>query len=127
MRQQSYLSKPEVNRGLFSLEHKELNPKLPKLVDIAKAQRQEDILNVIQHNNFEYGYRNNEKIDIFKNETADKLGVDYETQLRIRIASEENAELRENLQEYCKVSKNHPYFDEEKLVDDILARNFAFL
>ena len=127
MRQQSYLSKPEVNRGLFSLEHKELNPKLPKLVDIAKAQRQEDILNVIRHNDFEYGYRNNVKIDIFKNETADKLGVDYETQLRILIASEENAELRENLQEYCKVSKNHPNFDEEKLVDDILARNFAFL
>jgi hypothetical protein len=108
MRQQSYLSKPEANRGIFSLDHKELNPKLPKLVDIAKAQRQEDILNVIRHIDFECGYKTKNKIDILKDESEDKLGVDHETQLRILIASEEDAELRENLKEYCKVSKNHP-------------------
>ena len=41
------------------------------------------------------------------------------SQLRILIASEEDAELRENLRD--------PNYNEEKLVDDILARNFAFL
>ena len=55
MRQQSYLSKPEKNGGLFSLENNELNPKLPKIVELAQRQRQENILNVIRHNDFEHG------------------------------------------------------------------------
>ena len=48
-------------------------------------------------------------------------------QLNILIASEENAELRENLREYCNNSRNHPDFDDEKLVEDILAKKFSFL
>ena len=62
-----------------------------------------------------------------KNESEDKLGIDYETQMRILIASEEDADLIENLKKYCKASKNHPDFDEEKIVDDIHARIFSFL
>ena len=127
MRQQSYLTKPEVNSGIFSLDNNELNPELPKLVEIAKTQRQEDILNVIRHNDFDSGYKTTSKFNVIKEDLKGKLGIDYETQLRILIASEEDAELRENLKEYCSASKNHPDFDEEKLVDDILASNFSFL
>ena len=53
--------------------------------------------------------------------------IDYATQLRILIASEENPELRENLTEYYTLSRDHPDFDEEKIVDDILSSNFSFL
>ena len=127
MRQQSYLNKPKLKTGLFSLDEKELNPKLTDVVDIAKMQRQDNVLNVIRHNDFDYGYKNNSKINIMKEELDDKLGTDFETQLRILIASEENAELRENLKEYCSASKNTPDFNEEKLVDDILKKNFSFL
>ena len=64
---------------------------------------------------------------MLKNEVEGKLGIDFETQLNILIASEEDAELRENLREYCDASKNHPSFNEEKFVDDILSRNCSFL
>ena len=107
------------------MEDKELNNELPNLVNIAKSQRQENILNVIQHNDFNSGYKSYSNFKV--NEAEDKLGIYYETQLKILIACEEDAEWRENLKEYCKVSANHPDFDEEKIVDDILARNFSFL
>ena len=127
MRQNSYLSKPEKDQQLLSLANEELDPKLPNLVEIAKLQKQEDVLNVIRFNDFSHGYKTKSNINILKNESKDKLGVDYESQLRILIASEENAELRENLRDYCIASRNHPDFNEEKLVEDILARNFSFL
>ena len=62
-----------------------------------------------------------------KNEKEDKLGINFETQLEILIASEENPELRENLKEYCQKSRKHPDFDEEQIVDDILSKNFSYL
>ena len=74
-----------------------------------------------------HGYTASSQFKVLKKDTADNLGINYETQLNILIESEENAELRENLREYCNVSRNHPDFDEEKLVEDILARNFSFI
>ena len=59
------------------------------------------------------------EVHIINQSFKDKLGIDYETQLRILIACEENAELRENLNEYVRVSRNHQDYDEEKLVEDI--------
>ena len=94
---------------------------------IAKEQRQEDVLNVIRHNDFNHGHSSSSKFKVLKNEAVEKLGINYETQLSILIASEENAELRENLREYCSASRNHPEFDEEKLVEDILSGNFTFI
>lgn len=35
--------------------------------------------------------------------------------------------MRENLKEYYSMAQKHPNFDEEKIVDDILAHNFSFL
>ena len=78
-------------------------------------------------NDFNAGYQTNSAFQVLKNETKDKLGIDYATQLRILIASEENPELRENLTEYYTLSRDHPDFDEEKIVDDILSSNFSFL
>ena len=127
MRKNSYLTKPQQKKTLVSLENNELNSKLPNLVTIAKEQRQEDVLNVIRHNDFNHGHSSSSKFKVLKNEAVEKLGINYETQLSILIASEENAELRENLREYCSASRNHPEFDEEKLVEDILSGNFTFI
>ena len=127
MRQHSYLSKPEGSSGFFSLSNKELNQDLSKIVINARKQRQENILNVIRRNDFESGYQSNSKINVFKEEVIKKLDINYETQLRILIASEENIEMRENLREYCQISKSHPIFDEEQLVNDIISNNYSFL
>ena len=127
MRRQSYLNKPERDSGMLSLDNKELNPQLANLVKIAQDQRQENVLKVIRHNDFSSGFTTGVKFKTLKEESEDRLGTDFETQLNILIASEENAELRENLTEYCRVSRLHPEFDEEKIVDDILSRNFSFL
>ena len=127
MRNKSYLSRPQTKRAPLSLDSKELNPKLPSIVNIARDQRQVDVLNVIRHNDFAHGYATNSKFKVLKNEIDEKLGINYEMQLNILIASEENAELRENLREYCNNSRNHPDFDDEKLVEDILAKKFSFL
>ena len=65
------------------MEDKELNNELLNLVNIAKSQRQENILNVIQHNDFNSGYKSNSNFKVLKNKAEDKLGIDYETQLKI--------------------------------------------
>ena len=96
-------------------------------MNIALKQRQEDVINVIRHNDFNHGYNTTAFFKVLKDEKESKLKMNYETQLEILIASEENAEIRENLTNYCLNSRNHPDFDEEKMVDDILARNFGFL
>ena len=97
MRKQNYLNKPEREGGMFSLEKKELNPELINIFKIALNQRQEDIMNVIRHNDFTAGYSTGAKIKILKDDSEDKLGIDYETQLEILIAREESSEIRENL------------------------------
>ena len=94
MRNKSYLSRPQTKRTSLSLEAKELNPKLSNIVNIAREQRQEDVLNVIRHNDFTHGYTTNSKFKVLKNDIDEKLGVNYEMQLNILIASEESAELR---------------------------------
>ena len=127
MRKISFLTKPQQDRPMLSMQNKELNPQLPNIFKIAQKQKQEDVMNVIRHNDFNCGYNTSAKLDILKNEKEDKLGINFETQLEILIASEENPELRENLKEYCQKSRKHPDFDEEQIVDDILSKNFSYL
>ena len=128
MRTNSYLSKPERKTQLYSLaENEELNPDLPKLIKIARKQRQENVLKVIRYKDFNAGYDTSGHFKVLKNEEDGKLGLNFETQLKILIASEEDLEIRESLRDYCEKSKLHPNFDEEKLVEDILVRNFSFL
>ena len=84
-------------------------------------------MNDKRHNEFSSCFKYGAKFKVLKDESEDTLGVNYETQLNVLIASEENAELRENLTEYCRVSRLHPDCDEERMVDDILSRNFSVL
>ena len=76
------------------MKNKKLNPQLRNIFKLAQKQKQEDVMNVIRHTSA--------KIDVLKNKQEDKLGVNFETQLEILIASEENPKLRENLKEYCQ-------------------------
>ena len=127
MRKISFLSKPLQDKKMLSMQNMELNPQLTNIFKLAQKQKQDDVMNVIRHNDFNFGYSTSAKIDVLKNKQEDKLGINFETQLEILIASEENPELRENLKEYCQNSRKHPDFDEEKIVDDILSRNFSYL
>ena len=127
MRKVSHLTKPNSEKVMLSMENKELNAQLPNIVKIAQTQRQENIMNVIRHDDFTSGYTNNVKFKVLKRDAEDRLGIDFETQLNILIASEEDAELRENFSNYCKASRLKPDFDEERMVDDILSGNFSFL
>ena len=128
MRKNSFLTKPERNTELLSLaENKPLNPALPKLVEIAKKQRQDNVLNVIRHKAFNFGYDTKGIFKVLKNEVEEKLAINYEMQLRILIASEEDPEVRENLNQYWETSKSHPEYDDEKIVDDILCKKFSFI
>ena len=127
MRKESYLNKPERDIGMYSLEKKELNPQLLNIANIAHNQRQENIMNVIRHNDFNSGYNSSAKFEVLKHNSKETLGINFETQLNILIASEENPEMRENLQDYVRTSRLHKDFDEEKIVDDILCKNFSFL
>ena len=47
-------------------------------------------------------FRESRKNLPLKDETKDKLSIDYETQIRIVIESENNLDQRENLREYYK-------------------------
>ena len=56
MRKVSYLDKPEQETGLYSFDGNELNPRLMKIFEKAQSQRQQNIINVIRHNDFNVGY-----------------------------------------------------------------------
>ena len=71
-------------------------------------------------------YDTNSYFKVIQNSDEDKPGINYSSQLKILIMSEENAKLRENLREYCNKSKNHPNFDEKIIADDIINSNFSF-
>ena len=89
MRKVSHLIKPNSEKVMLSMENKELNAQLPNIVKIAQTQRQENIMNVIRHDDFSSGYTNNVKFKVLKSDAEDRLGIDYETQLNILIDSEE--------------------------------------
>ena len=57
----------------------------------------------------------------------DRLGTNFEQQVKILIESEENLELREQLREYYDRASNDTSFSEEKLIEDILQGTFSFL
>ena len=87
MRKKRYLTKPETDSGL--LDDKELNPNLPNLIEIANKQRQENILNVVRHNDFSAGYKTNADFKVLKNEAKEKFSINYENQLRILFLIDE--------------------------------------
>ena len=69
--------------------HLELNPNLPNLIEIANKQRQENILNVVRHNDFSAGYKTNADFKVLKNEAKEKFSINYENQLRILFLIDE--------------------------------------
>ena len=63
---------------------------------------------------------------MLKDDHIDRLGTNFEQQVKILIESEENLELREQLNEYYDRASNDTSFSEEKLID-ILQGTFSFL
>ena len=127
MRQKQYLNNPTEKEMLTNINGEELNPNLKDIVNISKNQKIQDVLNVIRFEDFEKGYSNEAHIKVLKDETKDKLSMDYETQIRILIESENNLDQRENLREYYKDAQKKNDFDEERFVEDLLSNNYVFL
>ena len=64
---------------------------------------------------------------MLKDGHIDRLGTNFEQQVKILIESEENLELREQLREYYDRASNNTSFSEEKLIEDVLQGTFSFL
>ena len=64
---------------------------------------------------------------MLKDGHIDRLGTNFEQQVKILIESEENLELREQLREYYDRASNDTSFSEEKLIEDVLQGTFSFL
>ena len=64
---------------------------------------------------------------MLKDGHIDRLGTNFEQQVKILIESEENLELREQLYKYYDRASNDTSFSEEKLIEDILQGTFSFL
>ena len=128
MRSNNYLNLPEENSALKSLGSNQLlNPKLLQLKTIANKQKTENILNVMRYNDFDAGFKSGIAISVLKEGHIDRLGTNFEQQVKILIESEENLELREQLREYYDRASNDTSFSEEKLIEDILQGTFSFL
>ena len=128
MRSNNYLNLPEENSALKSLGSNQLlNPKLLQLKTIANKQKTENILNVMRYNDFDAGFKSGIAISVLKEGHIDRLGTNFEQQVKILIESEENLELREQLREYYDRASNDTSISEEKLIEDILQGTFSFL
>ena len=57
---------------------------------------------------------------MLKDGHIDRLGTNFEEQVKILIQSEENLELRKQLREYYDRARNDTSFSGEKLIEDIL-------
>ena len=56
-----------------------------------------------------------------------KTSYQLEMQLGILLISEEDPEVRENLNQYWETSKSHPKYDNETIVHNILCKTFSFI
>ena len=104
MHEKLYLKKKNSLKSLGSCQI--LNPKLLELKTIASKQKTENVLNVLRFNDFDSGFRSGISISVLKDGRIDRLGTNFEEQLKILIASEEDLEMREQLREYYDKAKD---------------------
>ena len=86
MRKKGYLCHPELEDDLTSLSGKLLDENLLNLKTISREQRQENVLKVMQSNDFVISL-NSRRIDIIKDQSTIPEN-DYDKQAKIMIISE---------------------------------------
>ena len=79
MRKINYLTKPDKDNDMLSMENEELNPNLRNLVQVAQEQRQENIMNLIRHNDINAGYKTNAQFQVLKNASEESLHQIYKS------------------------------------------------
>ena len=121
MRQSEYLTEPEEEKELISIRGHDINDKLLDIRKIGEQVRKENILNILNHNDF-FTKLPTQKFDIFSEESRREL--DLGEQIQILISCEENSETRAALLEYWQTSKNNPEFDEKEFVESLLYNNY---
>ena len=98
MRKKGYLCYPELEDDLTSLSGELLDETLLNLKTFSRERRQENVLKVMQTNDFITSL-NSRRINIIKDETTIPEN-DYEEQAKIMISSETNPEVQASLYEY---------------------------
>ena len=98
MRKKGYLCHPELEDNLTSLSGKLLDENLLNLKTISRERRQENVLKVMQSNDFVISL-NSRRIDIIKDQSTIPEN-DYDEQAKIMISSEINPEVQASLFQY---------------------------
>ena len=98
---------------------------LLNLKEISRERRQENVLKVMQHNDFVVSL-NSRRISILKDEMEIPEN-DYEEQAKILISSEENPEVQASLYRYWQHISKDTNFDKKKFVHDLLDKRYSFL
>lgn len=127
MRKMNYLNNPMENEPFTNIIGSELNPELIDIITKSRNQKIEDVLNVIRYKDFEKGYSNDAHMTVLKDERKDKLEMNFETQIKILIESEDYLEQKEKIRKYYKDAQNKTSFNEEKFIEDLLSKEYMYL
>ena len=127
MRKSKYLNNSMDNEPFTSISDSDQNPELKNIISRSQNQKIEDVLNVLRHHDFEKGYSNDAHLCVLKEETKDKLDMNFATQIRILIESEPDLEQREQMRDYHMEAQKKTSFDEEKFVEDLLSHEYVYL
>ena len=65
MRRKQYLINPEQPKPVQTIEGVEMNKEVKDIIKIANRQRKKDVINVIRHNDFGYGYSKEGRLSLF--------------------------------------------------------------
>ena len=116
MRQNKYLSKPEIIENVFSLNGEELDESILDINALAREARQENIMHVLNSGNFFTRYPS-KKCDFYE---KDSVTIDFEQQIKILISSIEDDSQREHVYKYWKTQKRDKEYDEASFFNDLL-------
>ena len=116
MRQNKYLSNPEIIENVFSLNGEELDESILNINTLAREARQENIMHVLNSGNFFTRYPS-KKCDFYE---KDSVTIDFEQQIKILISSIEDDSQREHVYKYWKTQKRDKEYDEASFFDDLL-------
>ena len=95
---------------------------LVNLVDIARKQRKDNVLNILKSNDFFCGFKTRTLEDLGK-----KGNVNFKEQIRILIGSIEDPQQRLQCYDYWEQEKGEASYCEENFVDEILDMKYQLL
>ena len=117
MRSKDYLNKPENVTKDTAMDGEKIEETYHNLISLAKSKRSENVLKVMQYNDFLVGF-NNKKLDIFNK--PNNKSMDLDTKIEILIASEESTEKVASLFQYWTELKQQSDYDAESFIESLI-------